>query len=731
VAQRGSPRRDRLSCIVPKSFTLAGGKKLEPQAREPRIRASATCSRASESSVSFPGSATAVSALSAGPALETGTWPQSAAGLGCAGNHGLGRRLDADWPSRRKPFRALAPSELDDSPMVKPDPEQRRCISTHLEKALEMSRAEHPAWLTSLVAQDPELAGELGVLLQEHTRSVEQRLVGPTTESSPEDNVPRVASYSAPGVGMLLGRYRLVRKIGEGGMGAVYEAMHLDLGKRAAIKTLHAQYAESAQGRLRFLLEGQAASRIRHPNVADVYDVGTEGDCPFLVMELLEGEDLAHLLARERPLTVHRTADLLAPVAAAIAAAHDQGVVHRDLKPENIFLSVERSGVRPKVLDFGISKVIDAGAVLALTDTGMFLGTPFYVSPEQARGAKSIDVRADQYSLGVILYECVTGRRPIEDSSIYALVQRIAHGDFPSPREINASLPGAFEDLILRAMAVDPNDRFPTTTALAESLLEFASPGVRIMYGSGDFDQLLETGAYGARPAVDRRPSVASTPIGVQNRRAPKHILADGARQHNAPIPSFERPNTHGARIRGSLFAHIPRFVKEHFGLERWSEFLGRLDPVATQAYATDMEPLAWYPFRVVASAVDAIVDMSEDVQAESTLIKLARHNLDSATTLIFRAIFKTGSPEFMVSRSKQVWKKYYSSGQMRVVYAEKGKASVQLVDFPEMTSNYNRGVLYGIGFVIVKAGGHITRQEITRNTCRGDELNEYTYTWR
>ena len=234
--------------------------------------------------------------------------------------------------------------------------------------------------------------------------------------------------------GTVLGRYRLERLLGEGGMGAVYAARHQDLGKPAAVKVLHERYDQSAQTRVRFLREGQAASRIRHPNVVDVYDVGSDGGRAYLVMELLEGEDLRSLIEREAPLSAQRTADLLVPVISALAAAHDLGVVHRDLKPDNIFLSRERTTVTPKVLDFGISKVADEEKALPLTGTGTVLGTSYYMSPEQAQASKNIDLRSDQYSLGVILYECATGKRPLEETSIYALIQRIVRGDFAAPR---------------------------------------------------------------------------------------------------------------------------------------------------------------------------------------------------------------------------------------------------------------------------------------------------------
>jgi serine/threonine-protein kinase len=218
-------------------------------------------------------------------------------------------------------------------------------------------------------------------------------------------------------------------------------------------------------------------------------------------MELLEGEDLRSLITREGPLSVQRTADLMIPVVSAVAAAHELGVVHRDLKPDNIFLSTERSSITPKVLDFGISKVADPEKAASLTGTGTLLGTPYYMSPEQAQTEKNIDARSDQYSLGVIMYECVTGRRPIEEPALYQLIQRIVHGDFPAPRQLNPNITAPFEQLILQAMARDPGSRFPTTRALGRALLGFASERVRANYA----DEF-------AVDALPQKPGSISTP---------------------------------------------------------------------------------------------------------------------------------------------------------------------------------------------------------------------------
>lgn len=280
--------------------------------------------------------------------------------------------------------------------------------------------------------------------------------------------------------GSSFGRYEIVRRIGRGGMGAVFEGIHTELKKRVAIKALLPPMSENPDLRTRFVREGQAASRIRHPHVVDIYDVGELGGIPFLVMEYLEGEDLSQVLAREHKLSTEHAADLLLPVLAAIAAAHEEGVIHRDLKPANIFLARDRYGeISPKVLDFGISKLTNDRMQEELTGTGTIFGTPFYMSPEQALGGKSVDAKSDQYSLGVILYQCLTGKRPFEADSMYSILHSIVQGTFLLPRMVLPSIPEHVEDIILRAMAKQQAKRFDSVRDFGGAVLELASDRVR------------------------------------------------------------------------------------------------------------------------------------------------------------------------------------------------------------------------------------------------------------
>lgn len=323
-------------------------------------------------------------------------------------------------------------------------------------------------------------------------------------DGAAQGNALPMLSGVAPGA--KLGSYQLTRELGRGAMGAVYEGVHATLGRRAAIKVLLPNAGSSKELLARFLREGQAASRIRHPNVVDVYDVGVEGEVPFLVMELLEGEDFCDLLSRESKLGAERTADLMVPVLCALAAAHELGIVHRDLKPSNIFLA--RGGdleITPKIVDFGISKMVDETRAAGLTATSSLLGTPYYMSPEQAASAKHIDARTDQFAAAVILYEAMSGKRPFEGASMLALLTQIHSASHAPLGEVAPDLPQEIVDAVERAMARRPEERFSSTLELARALLPFAGERVRVLYAK----QIEGMGEVTAR-AVQRENDVPS-----------------------------------------------------------------------------------------------------------------------------------------------------------------------------------------------------------------------------
>lgn len=325
----------------------------------------------------------------------------------------------------------------------------------------------------------------------------------------------------------VFGRYRIVRMLGEGGMGAVYEAVHLGLKKRFAIKTLLPSIAQIPEAQARFLREGEAASRMNHPHIVDVTDVGTEGGIPYLVMEYLEGETLGDFVVRKGPLDVSLAVDLILPAISAVAAGHEQGVIHRDLKPQNIFLARGAWGeFIPKVLDFGVSKILGSEDP-ALTGTMAVLGTASYMSPEQARGTRVVDARSDQYSMGLVLFEMLTGRRAHDGDHPFEVLHKIASGIVLKPRDLRPDLPAEVEAILMRMLANQPGDRHPSLKAVGRALLPFASDKVR-MNLAGAFEGENE----GEVVAV-----VAA------NRAGGTRLLPDGAAPPNSGASELRAPS--------------------------------------------------------------------------------------------------------------------------------------------------------------------------------------------
>ncbi len=327
---------------------------------------------------------------------------------------------------------------------------------------------------------------------------------------------------------VLDGKYELVRLLGEGGMGAVYEAQHQLIGRRLAVKFLHPQYASSPEVVTRFHREAKAAAKIGHENIIEVTDMGqAEDGSPYIVMEFLEGTDVRGLLDEIGVIPVKRAAHIMVQALSGLQAAHDVEIIHRDLKPENIFLL--RKGNNPdyvKLLDFGISKfkALETDNARALTQTGTVLGTPHYMSPEQARGDQNISSRSDIYAMGVILYQMATGHLPFDAPNYNALLIKILTEDPPRPEVLNPDLPQELIDTIDRAMARNEADRFATCDEFRRYLLPFAP-------GSSDISSHL---SMSSRTAIREALYNTATPFemaqsGVGKKKMPKLPLVLGA----------------------------------------------------------------------------------------------------------------------------------------------------------------------------------------------------------
>ncbi len=321
-----------------------------------------------------------------------------------------------------------------------------------------------------------------------------------------------VEMEESPSVTRLFGmtidnKYRLEDMIGRGGMGVVYRAEHIGLRRKVAVKVLLRGHGAGSDAKKRFDREARAAGRLGHPNIVQVFDLGTLPDgSPYLVMELLEGEPLSNRLAIEGGLPIPEACEIVGEVLSALEAAHAGGIVHRDLKPDNVFLT---SDGRVKILDFGISKQTDE--TMSLTRTGAVVGTPYYLAPEQARGERAVDVRVDLWAAGVLAFECLTGMLPFAADNYNALLAKILTGRPTPPAQIRPSISPQLEAVVMMALAFDPENRFQSAAEMRQALLEAKDapsplePGVEDVIRKGREKMKEDLSISSERPTVDLR----------------------------------------------------------------------------------------------------------------------------------------------------------------------------------------------------------------------------------
>jgi eukaryotic-like serine/threonine-protein kinase len=282
---------------------------------------------------------------------------------------------------------------------------------------------------------------------------------------------------------VLAGKYRVERVLGSGGMGIVVAARHLRLDERVAIKFLHPDALPNAEAVARFEREARAAAKIKSEHVARVSDVGTlDNGCPYMIMEYLEGEDLAQWVQQRGPLAIEQAVEFILQACEAMAEAHSLGIVHRDLKPANLFCIRRTDGLLSiKVLDFGISKVTGFGPGLDMTHADAVMGSPLYMSPEQMVSARSVDARTDIWSLGVILYELMSGKGPFRGENLPEVCMSIASQRTPPLRATRPETPANLDAVIAKCLQKDRKNRYSNVAELAVALLPFAPKRARVL----------------------------------------------------------------------------------------------------------------------------------------------------------------------------------------------------------------------------------------------------------
>ncbi|MET0284321.1 MAG: serine/threonine-protein kinase, partial [Polyangiales bacterium] len=328
----------------------------------------------------------------------------------------------------------------------------------------------------------------------------------------------------------------MIRQLGQGAMGAVYEAEHVGTGKRVAIKWLHPHVMENRMAVERLMREAQASARVRHMNVVDVYDVEREGDALFLVMELLNGEPLTDMLERGGE-PFHVVLSLISQAMRGVAEAHRQGIVHRDIKPDNIFLAYQTDRAQPiaKVLDFGISKLEAPSGGLSLTQTGSALGTPLYMSYEQLAGSRDVDARSDIYAFGVIMYEALTGTLPYSAENFAELAAKVITTDPPTPRQMRPEIPEALDQIINWAMRKRRDERPANLGVLLDALHPFTLPP--------EMSRLSDSLSTRATSLPPPPPSMSSSPTSQSgSRRQPYQGTYDSGMRSGARMPQSSSP---------------------------------------------------------------------------------------------------------------------------------------------------------------------------------------------
>ncbi|MEP7121183.1 MAG: bifunctional serine/threonine-protein kinase/formylglycine-generating enzyme family protein [Byssovorax sp.] len=385
---------------------------------------------------------------------------------------------------------------------------------------------------------------------------------------------------------ILASKLRLLRPLGEGGMGVVWAARHLTLGTDVAVKLIRPErgVADPALA-VRFEREARATARIAHPHVVQVMDFGAvDGAVPYLVMELLRGFTLAELLARGGRLSLATVKSLVQQVGSALESAHAHGIVHRDIKPHNIFILEESKGypLFVKVLDFGVAKMLGeehaAGANPALTETGMVIGSAPYMSPEQLEGSKDVDLRSDLWSLGVIVYESLTGAQPFQGSSFVSVGAAVLRGKYRPATELRPSLPRSIDDWIAKALCLEPSGRFQSAPEMVAALLDqdSLSPESESELAIADIRPAAFATTVAVKPEPGLQAPSEATPSG-ETRLVPSSmadlVAPEGGTVSHAPAarkPEPTQPHRERPRRRGVLIASAVSVVAAAGALLIW-----------------------------------------------------------------------------------------------------------------------------------------------------------------
>ena len=503
-----------------------------------------------------------------------------------------------------------------------------------------------------------------------------------------------------PSTGLVIaGKYRLLERIGVGGMSEVYRAENVLISRIVALKLLLPDQAHDRTLAARFFQEAQSASRIQHPGIVDVFDAGEGETGPYIVMEYLEGESAARVLARQGKLGLAAALATVLPVLDALSAAHSAGIVHRDIKPENVFYSVDETGdVTVKLLDFGIAKLLWPSGPTPRTSTGVVFGTPDYLSPEQANGEPVIDGRSDLFSMGVVLFELLTNMRPFHAPTTVATAYKIAHARAPLLRDHGGPNNATLDAILLRALSKRPEERYPDADSLAREIALLAPSSTEMRRALRDLVQPQRTSGVqkSARPAprppsepppAQAQPSRTrgDTRVSATNARPSGPWLArdrvsEPPRGSSGKIRSLPSRFAGQCHVRGIVLSAIDQYVRERFPARR-DEVIDALDPAHARDFLDGtLQAIVYYDLEAITRYLDVVTSkLSRDNPTWARVAGEAAVAGELAAVL--RMAIRRDRPLMVMRRVAPVCSRFFDFGLWEVDDGA-GVVSVRITDF-------------------------------------------------
>ena len=506
-------------------------------------------------------------------------------------------------------------------------------------------------------------------------------------------------------VGALVGgKYRIKRLLGHGGMGSVYKAENVAIGRTVALKMLHAHLADDDVTLVRFQREARAAASAGHEHVVEVLDMGVEpSGAPYIVKEYVRGQSLAQALVQGPVLAIERAARIAGSILEGLAAVHARGIVHRDLKPENVMLT-SKSGEADfvKLFDFGISTFVEAmldpRAPTDLTPSGRTMGTPFYASPEQIQGDRGRDARVDVYATGVLLYQMLAGCRPFEQPTFPELCRAILER-IPTPLPaVRADVPTELDAVVQRALAKSPGDRFQSALEMAHALVPFGA----------------------AVPRQEPDPTDTFT----------RDMRDLRAREVRLPAARREDPPREGAdAVRGEVVRVVLDSLRDRLGGPRYERLIDEADDAVRAVLRGRIDPAGWYP----GATLSVLESADRDYAAGD------RHMIADAGRLLARraigpgsrdAIVRTVTPELLFAMAADLWRRFFASGEAEVTTAARGLGRLQVTGAVRPTLARSVAMMGFLDEALTQAGARDVDVRLASAAALGDPSDVYEATW-